>query len=140
LVEFGLAQTIRRGQKNSFPFEERKRDSGYHADLTDPQNEYTANDVVEMAGKPDSSQLAHATGDDRTLLTCDQDFLELHQRWMREGRIHAGIVLLFPVSSKHWSMHLGSEAHSGRAFARGDEKSPGICLVGRSGGQIGNEG
>ena len=50
--------------------------------------------VVEagMTGKPDSEQLTRATVDGRVLLTSDQDFLDLHRRWMREGKAHAGII------------------------------------------------
>ena len=45
-----------------------------------------------MTGKPDAEQLSHATVNGLVLLTSDQDFLELHLRWMREGRTHAGII------------------------------------------------
>lgn len=45
-----------------------------------------------MTGKPDSEQLSHASSDGRVLLTSDQDFLELHPRWIQEGRRHAGII------------------------------------------------
>ena len=50
--------------------------------------------VVEagMIGKPDPEQLSRATSDGRVLLTSDQDFLELHLSWMREGKEHAGII------------------------------------------------
>lgn len=50
--------------------------------------------VIEarMIGKPDPEQLSRATLDGRVLLTSDQDFLELHLSWMREGREHAGII------------------------------------------------
>lgn len=45
-----------------------------------------------MIGKTDSEQLSHASLRSRVLLTSDQDFLELHPRWMQEGRQHAGII------------------------------------------------
>jgi hypothetical protein len=45
-----------------------------------------------MIGKTDSEQLSHAFIHGRVLLTSDQDFLELHFRWMQEGRQHAGII------------------------------------------------
>lgn len=45
-----------------------------------------------MTGKTDSEQLSHAFMHGRVLLTSDQDFLELHLRWMQEGRQHAGII------------------------------------------------
>lgn len=50
--------------------------------------------VVEsgMTGKPDPEQLSRAASDGRVLLTSDQDFLELHLRWLREGREHSGII------------------------------------------------
>ena len=50
--------------------------------------------VVEagLAGRSDPEQLSHATLDGRVLLTSDQDFLQLHLRWMGEGKEHAGII------------------------------------------------
>ena len=50
--------------------------------------------VVEagMTGKSDRDQLSHASLDGRVLLTSDQDFLELHPRWIKEGRQHSGII------------------------------------------------
>ena len=45
-----------------------------------------------MTGKPDAEQLSHASLDGRVLLTSDQDFLELHPRWIQEGRRHVGII------------------------------------------------
>ena len=45
-----------------------------------------------LTGNTDSEQLSHAAVHSRVLLTCDQDFLELHRRWLREGRQHCGII------------------------------------------------
>ena len=47
---------------------------------------------VGMIGKSDTEQLTFASSDGRVLLTSDQDFLELHPRWLQEGKQHAGII------------------------------------------------
>ncbi|MEX0802413.1 MAG: DUF5615 family PIN-like protein [Candidatus Binatia bacterium] len=45
-----------------------------------------------MTGKADAEQLSYASLNSRVLLTSDQDFIEMHPRWIREGRQHAGII------------------------------------------------
>jgi hypothetical protein len=46
------------------------------------------------AAASDDAQLAYAAREDRTLLTCNvQHFVQLHVRWIRAGRDHAGIVV-----------------------------------------------
>jgi uncharacterized protein with PIN domain len=50
--------------------------------------------VVEarMIGKSDTEQLTFASSEGRVLLTSDQDFVELHSRWLQQGKQHAGII------------------------------------------------
>ena len=50
--------------------------------------------VVEagMIGKSDPAQLSRAELEDRVLLTSDQDFLQLHLRWLQGGKGHSGII------------------------------------------------
>jgi hypothetical protein len=45
-----------------------------------------------LIGNTDAEQCSHATLHSRVLLTSDRDFLELHSRWIREGKQHAGIL------------------------------------------------
>jgi hypothetical protein len=45
-----------------------------------------------MIGESDAEQLSKASQAGRVLLTSDQDFLELHSRWLREGKQHPGII------------------------------------------------
>jgi hypothetical protein len=63
-----------------------------------------------MIGKSDSDQLSHAYLNGRVLLTSDQDFLEIHPRWIREGRQHAGIIYYsqyrFTVGTCIWGVKL----------------------------------
>lgn len=47
---------------------------------------------VGLIGNTDAEQLSHATLHSRVLLTSDRDFLELHSRWIREGKQHSGII------------------------------------------------
>lgn len=57
-------------------------------------------DVVTAAeagnlGVRDEQQLAFAATQDRSLYTANvADFARLHDRWMREGRHHAGVILV----------------------------------------------
>lgn len=45
-------------------------------------------------GKPDESQLTFAAEDNRCLITFNVgDFVRLHNRWIEEGREHAGIIV-----------------------------------------------
>lgn len=54
-------------------------------------------DVVRCqdVGKDDDSDLSHleyATSQDRIVITADADFPRLHNKWMAEGKNHAGIL------------------------------------------------
>ncbi|HXU23785.1 MAG TPA: DUF5615 family PIN-like protein [Tepidiformaceae bacterium] len=48
-----------------------------------------------MYGQSDGSHLLHASADGRVLCSANRgDFIQLHGQWMRDGRHHAGIVLI----------------------------------------------
>ena len=48
-----------------------------------------------MYGQSDGSHLLHASADGRALCSANRgDFIQLHGQWMRDGRHHAGIVLI----------------------------------------------
>ncbi len=48
-----------------------------------------------MRGRPDPDQLEFASQDGRVLVTANiPDFARLHVRYRREGRVHAGIILV----------------------------------------------
>ncbi len=54
----------------------------------------TASDT-ERRGLADEDQLAYATSVSRAVYTGNYvDFARLHQTWLREGRHHAGIIVL----------------------------------------------
>jgi hypothetical protein len=40
----------------------------------------------------DENLFQRATSLDRVLVTCDDDFLAIADRWLRDGRTHAGLV------------------------------------------------
>ena len=49
---------------------------------------------AKRLGLPDEPQLTYATADDRSLVTFNVgDFVRLHNRWVTEGREHAGIIV-----------------------------------------------
>lgn len=48
-----------------------------------------------MYGQSDASHLLHASAESRVLCSANRsDFIQLHGQWMRDGRHHAGIVLI----------------------------------------------
>jgi hypothetical protein len=48
-----------------------------------------------MRGQPDEAHLSYATGRGLVLITANRgDFLRLHSEWIRDGRSHAGIIIL----------------------------------------------
>jgi predicted nuclease of predicted toxin-antitoxin system len=47
---------------------------------------------IGMADAADEDHLIYATSQERILVSCDDDFLRLHETWQRAGRKHAGIV------------------------------------------------
>jgi hypothetical protein len=49
---------------------------------------------VGMAAAKDVQHLEYATAAGRTVVTHDEDFLRLAQKWLAEGRSHAGIMFL----------------------------------------------
>jgi predicted nuclease of predicted toxin-antitoxin system len=51
---------------------------------------------VGMDEADDPEQLEYAVAQGRTIITSDEDFLALHALWQASGRIHAGIVYVFP--------------------------------------------
>jgi predicted nuclease of predicted toxin-antitoxin system len=49
---------------------------------------------VGRRGRSDPEQLAYAAADDRTLFTFNAaDFVQLHRKWITEGRPHGGIIV-----------------------------------------------
>ena len=57
---------------------------------------YDATHAVEQKrlGASDENQLAFATAEERYLMTFNVgDFVQLHNRWIAEGREHAGIIV-----------------------------------------------
>lgn len=57
----------------------------------------TSSHEVGLNGKTDEEQLSYATSVGRCILTNDlEDFLDLAERYAREDRLHAGILLLAP--------------------------------------------
>lgn len=47
-----------------------------------------------MLGKSDAEQIEYATSQGRTLLSFNiGDFVLLHKEWIREGRMHKGIIV-----------------------------------------------
>jgi hypothetical protein len=51
---------------------------------------------VGMADADDVAHLEYATGQGRTVITGDEDFLALDAQWCSSGRHHTGIVYLPP--------------------------------------------
>lgn len=48
-----------------------------------------------MEHSSDEEQLTHATAQGRVVVTCDvEDFSDLAQKWIAEGKVHAGIVFV----------------------------------------------
>ena len=48
-----------------------------------------------MEGKLGAEHLAHATSESRVVVTANtSDFAQLHVEWLREGRSHAGILIV----------------------------------------------
>ena len=52
-----------------------------------------------MSAADDVDHLALATEQERILVTRDDDFLKLHAAWMKEDKLHAGIIY---VQRKNW--------------------------------------
>ncbi len=48
---------------------------------------------VEMAEADDTEHLEYATAHERTLVSHDADFRDLHSLWIGEGLSHAGIMI-----------------------------------------------
>lgn len=50
---------------------------------------------VGLRGATDELQLQYASEHNRVILTCDDDFLKLHDLWIDENRHHAGIAFMY---------------------------------------------
>lgn len=48
---------------------------------------------VDMADADDTEHLEYATAHERTLISHDADFRDLHSLWLAEGMSHAGIII-----------------------------------------------
>src|ERR1051326_5151493 len=54
-----------------------------------------------LRGADDPDHLAHAAARGHTLVTANPaDFVQLHQQWQSEGRVHHGILLIFQDNIK----------------------------------------
>jgi len=73
-------------------------DADIHADLAEQIRNHGFDAISarekQQRGLDDEPQLEYATSQGRAILTHNQrDFAPLHEKWQREGREHAGIIL-----------------------------------------------
>ena len=51
---------------------------------------------VALAEASDETLLTYAADENRVLISCDRDFIDLHFQWLADERHHAGIIYLHP--------------------------------------------